>query len=254
MGRVKLITKKKVYSIAEQRQMFLDGCDNIEYLRKKYVKGFNVMGIDPARSITGLAIRKNGKSARRGRVKPKSWGFSRMVVIESVIKHQLKTNKDCFVGIEGYSYNSRWGREAAGELGGIIRRLLFRYKRPLLVISPLTVKAWIGASKKGNIMLEILDRYKVKIEDDNEADAFLIADITEKTLMMANYIVNSRIEDTEDVRICFKDEHYRDYPNLKNLFKYQAKGVFNLIFRSETVAIDFFRDTPPEESTKKKTV
>lgn len=246
--------KKKNYNVAEQRQMFLDGCKNIEYIRKKYGKGFNVMGIDPARSITGLAVRKGGKSARRGMVKPSSWGFSRMIVIEKVIKHQLDKGEGCFVGIEGYSYNSTWGREAAGELGGIIRRLLFRYKAPLLVISPLTVKAWIGASKKGNIMLEILDRYKIKIEDDNEADAFLLADITEKTLMMAHYVVNSGIKSTEDVRLCFKEERYKDYSPFRGLFKYQAKGIFNLIFKSENIALDFFRDTPPEESTKKKTV
>jgi len=248
------MSKKKNYSVAEQRQMFLDGCENIEHLRKKYGKGFNVMGIDPARSITGLAVRKEGKSARRGMVKPSSWGFSRMIVIEKVIKHQLDKGENCFVGIEGYSYNSTWGREAAGELGGIIRRLLFRYKSPLLVISPLTVKAWIGASKKGNIMLEILDRYKIKIEDDNEADAFLLADITEKTLMMAHFIVNSSIKDVDDVRVCFRDELYKEYSHLENLFKYQAKGIFNLIFKSETIALDFFRDTPPEESIKKKTV
>ena len=248
------MAKKKVYNVDEQRQMFLDGCENIEYIRKKYGKGFNVMGIDPARSITGLAVRKEGKSARRGFVKPSSWGFSRMIVIEKVIKHQLDKEEDCFVGIEGYSYNSKWGREAAGELGGIIRRLLFRYKVPLLVISPLTVKAWIGASKKGNIMLEILDRYKIKIEDDNEADAFLLADITEKALMMAHFIVNSSIKDIDDVRVCFRDELYKEYFHLENLFKYQAKGLFNLIFKSETTVLDFFRDTPPEESIKKKKV
>ena len=248
------MSKKKVYNVNEQRQMFLDGCKNIEHLRKKYGKGFNVLGIDPARSITGLAVRKDGKSARRGMIKPSSWGFSRMVVIEKVIKHQLDKGENCFVGIEGYSYNSKWGREAAGELGGIIRRLLFRYKTPLLVISPLTVKAWIGASKKGNIMLEILDRYKIKIEDDNEADAFLLADITEKALMMAHFITNSKIKDTDDVRVCFRDELYKEYSYLENLFKYQAKGIFNLLFKSENIAIDFFRDTPPKESTKKKTV
>jgi len=245
---------KKVFNVAEQRQMFLDGCKKIEYLREEYGKGFNVMGIDPARGITGLAVRKNGKSARRGIVKPKTWGFSRMIVIEQVIEHQLKKNEGLFVGIEGYAYNSKWGREAAGELGGIIRRLLFKYKRPLLVISPLTIKAWIGASKKGNIMLEILDRYKVKIEDDNEADAFLLADITEKTLRMAYYISISKIESIEDVRIFFKEDSYKEYPPLKNLFKYQAKSLFNLIFRSENLAIDFFRDTSPKESLNKKTI
>jgi len=245
---------KKVYNIAEQRQMFLDGCKNIENLRKKYCKGFNAMGIDPARGITGLAVRKNGKSVRRGIVKPKTWGFSRMIVIEQVIEHQLKKNEGLFVGIEGYAFNSKWGREAAGELGGIIRRLLFKYKRPLLVISPLTIKAWIGASRKGNIMLEILDRYKVKIEDDNEADAFLLADITEKTLRMAYYVMNSFIKDIEDVRICFSEDTYKEYSSLENLFKYQARSIFNLIFRSENMAMDFFRDTFPKESVNKKKV
>jgi len=245
---------KKVFNITEQRQMFLDGCKKIEHLRKKYCKEFNVMGIDAARGITGLAVRKDGKSARRGIVKPKTWGFSRMIVIEQVIEHQLKKNEGLFVGIEGYAFNSKWGREAAGELGGIIRRLLFKYKRPLLVISPLTIKAWIGASKKGNIMLEILDRYKVKIEDDNEADAFVIADITEKTLMMAYYVMNSFIKDIEDVRECFSENMYKEYSPLEKLFKYQARSLFNLIFRSENMTIDFFRDIPPKESTNKKTI
>jgi len=54
--------------------------------------------------------------------------------------------------------------------------------------------------------------------------------------------------------VCFRDELYKEYFHLENLFKYQAKGLFNLIFKSETTVLDFFRDTPPEESIKKKKV
>lgn len=243
---------KKILGVNEQRQMFLNGCKEIERIRKEHGKGFNVMGIDPARGITGIAVRKKGKSARRGIIRPRTWGFSRLLVIEKKIRHQLKKEEGLFIGLEGYAFNAKWGREAAGELGGVIRRILFLYKRPLLIISPLTVKAWIGASKKGNIMLEILDRYKVKIEDDNEADAFLLADIAEKTLMMANYIVKSDVKDTEDVRICFKDDLYKESPRLKNLFKYQARSLFNLIYKSKYV--DFFVSLSAEEYQKKKMV
>ena len=232
--------KKKVYGINDQREKFLAGCEAIEKARRKYCKSFNVLGIDPARGATGICNREDDIDFFGDTITSKYKGFPKVIEIEKGLKPYVISDERYFVGIEGYAYNSRWGREAAGELGGVIRRLLYYYKRPLLVISPLTIKAWIGASKKSNIMMEVLDKYGIKTKNDNEADAVVIAEIVNKVLHMAHFVVYKGIKDPEEVRVLFKEEEYKNNSWLMKLYKYQAKSIFSIIYK-EGEEVTFFR-------------
>jgi Holliday junction resolvasome RuvABC endonuclease subunit len=233
---------RKIIGVNDQRQEFCLGSKAI----CKAVNGFcnnpiEILGIDPSISSTGFAIRKND-IVSTGNISQKSYGFSRLINIEKKLRDTLE-DLSPFVAIEGYAMNAKWGREKAGELGGIIRRLLFFKKRPLLVISPLTIKSWVKAKGKDTVMLEILDRYKVKISNNDAADAFIIQEICHKAVLLSQSVFESKIRKPEEVRLFLKNEDYKKIiPELESLFRYQEKSLFKLIF-TQGRYVEFFSKT-----------
>lgn len=225
--------KKKGASIQEARELFIAGCGRIDHSRKKYCSGFLTWGIDPGRSSTGWAFKSPGEH-ETGVIAGNMIGFSKVMNVRKqlIIFLNAFTPKETsgpFVGIEDYAYNAKWGREKAGELGGVIRSVLYLRKRPLIAVSPLTVKAWIRAKKKEQIMLEILDKYGIKITSNDAADAFLIAEIVYHMLNMAADVIRYNVKASE-VREYFKNEDYKRNKRLYKIHKYQANSLFNLIW------------------------
>ena len=239
---------RKAKGIVEQRSLFLKGCKFIHKAQKKHCEGgFGILGIDPAINSTGYAFRKSQASGvKTGTITSSTYGFSRLIKIETAFRKILDQKRFApFVVIEGYAMNATWGREAAGELGGVIRRLLYFKKRPLLVVSPLTLKAWVKAKKKEHIMLEILDRFGVKISNSDAADAFILQDIGFRCLLMVHCVIKENLNDPEDVRVFFKGEEYKDTDGLEKLFKYQANSLFKIILNQGSYA-EFFLKARPE--------
>jgi len=233
------MTKK--LSIYEQRESFVIGCKLIEQVRKTYCQEFLTMGVDPSINSTGWAIRNSDISVKVGTITAKSSGFSRLIRIERRLR-KILDGISPFIGIEGYAYNKKYGREQAGELGGVIRRLFFFKKRPLLVISPLTVKAWVKAAKKNQILLEIYDQFKIKITNDDAADAFLLSEITRNALLLAHHVVTLKL-DSDNIKDYFGDCEYIEQKGLKKLLKYQASSLFRLIL-SHGKQVAFFLKSP----------
>ena len=219
----------KKMGIAEQREEFIIGCKFINRARKKYCNKFDVLGIDPARGSTGYCLHSPDTYVELeiGTTVPKTIGFSKVLKIENTVEFLLRNTKP-FVVLEGYAMNAKWGREKAGELGGVIRRVLFLDRRPLLIVSPLTIKAWVKASSKSQIMLEILDKYKIKIPSDDAADAFVLKEIGHKALHLAFHVVRNKIR-ALDVKDYLRDEDYKERSALSKLYKYQANSLFKLI-------------------------
>ena len=234
---------KKKLGMFEQRELFIAGCKFIERARKKYCgSSFDVFGIDPSISSTGYVYRKVGEEVKTGVIVQKTYGFSRLVRTEILLKKAIG-DKKFFVGLEDYAYGSKWGREQMGELGGVIRRLLYKKRLPMLTVSPTTLKAWLRAKQKSQIMLEILDRYKIKISNEDAADAFVLADIVYNAIHLANDVVINNLN-SEDVRLYLKNENYKTRVPLKKLYKYQANSLFRLIF-VHGVNCEFFLKSKP---------
>lgn len=240
---------KKNMGIESLRLEFLLGAKAIIKAAKAYCDG-SILGIDPARGSTGWAFRYLSKEIATGNISPNLIGFSKVIVIEKQLKEMLEKIKP-FVAIEGYAMNARFGREAAGELGGVIRRLLYYRKRPLLVVSPLTIKAWIQAKGKDQIMLEILDRYGVKISNNDAADAFVLQEICHKALLMSEAVVKNKIAEPEEVRLFLKNEDYKKTSGLEKIFRYQEKSLFNLIV-SQGQKVLFFQKVNYKSTIKKE--
>lgn len=220
----------KRLKIGEQREQFLIGCNVIQKARKSFCTGFSVLGIDPARGATGWAYKNFEKSYHKvGVIIPPGYGFSKVMVIEKKLERLLSKKAKPFVAIEDYAFNSKFGREKAGELGGVIRRVLYRSETPMVTISPTTLKAWIKVRGKNQVMLEILDRYGIKIDQEDSADAFVLADIIEKALYVANHVSEIKLSSPKDVQDYIKNKTYLKVEALKNLYAYQMDTLFKLI-------------------------
>lgn len=222
---------KKAKSVHELRERFIDGCRFITRAveEKCDPENLEVLGIDPSLTSTGFAYRDLREKVKTGVIKSEFHGFIRTIDIRKRLNH-LMLEKKPFCVIEGYSYNSRWNREALAELGGVIRELMVVKKRPLFVVSPLTVKAWLKAKKKEQIMLEILDKFKVKISSSDAADAFVLQHFAYTAVRLAQDVMQEDLRTPDDVRLYLKDQTYqKNNPKDLSLFKYQAESLMRII-------------------------
>ena len=234
----------KPVGVKEQRLAFVERSKYILETLEQYCDPGVIYGIDPARGSTGYAIRKKGGEIKTGAIVPKTYGFSKAMVVRSNL-NVLIGQKRPLLALEGYAHNARFGREKAGELGGLIRSVLYIKKVPLLIVAPLTIKAWIKAKKKEHIMLEILDKYGIKIANQDAADAFVLQEIGHKFILMARSVASREFEDAEEIRLFLKNSIYKnDFKGLDKLFKYQEAQLFRLIL-SQGLNLQFFlRDNP----------
>lgn len=138
--------------------------------RKRYV------GIDPSLTSTGVVILNDDAEIIDSMViKPKKKDAARLIEIELALWELLPNN----VALEGYAMGSRYGREAAGELGGVIRRALYLQGSTYVVVPPASLKKFAakGNAKKDEVRLEVYKRWGVEFETNDEVDAYVLARI-----------------------------------------------------------------------------
>lgn len=91
--------------------------------------------------------------------------------------------RPALVGIEGYAYAARNQAHQIGELGGVIRLMLYQHSIPFVVIPPTTVKQF--ATGKGNagkdaVLAEAIRRLDYPGSSHDEADARWILEILKR--------------------------------------------------------------------------
>jgi len=143
--------------------------------------GVVIMGIDPSLTATGLALLKGSdlvtitasppmptKTCPRG-------DFCRLAWFKERIGAVLRTGNPLVVAIEGYAYGAKSQAHSLGELGGVIRVLLFESVIPNAVVVPPNVlkkfATGTGNADKGAVSKGLFKRWGVDVENNNEADA-----------------------------------------------------------------------------------
>lgn len=106
----------------------------------------------------------------------------RIVLISERIEKILKKFKVNLVGLEGYAFaKGRTGMVfQIGELGGLVKGMLRRNEIKTYIIPPTSLKSYIannGHAKKPEMQNCILVKYGIAFEDDNEADAYALAQL-----------------------------------------------------------------------------
>ncbi len=112
-------------------------------------------------------------------IKPRVKGCERLTYIEKRISSVINAYHPRLVILEGYSFGSRTGQAfSIGELGGIIKVLLFNSKFKTILVPPTCLKKFVtgkGNSGKEVMLMKTLSKYNREFTDNNLCDAFGLA-------------------------------------------------------------------------------
>lgn len=115
----------------------------------------------------------------------------------------LETAPIAHVAMEGYANGARFGREAMGAIGEATKLWLFdtlgdsEQSYPSIV-EPMQLKSFIdlarpGQGKKQLILKALLQKYNVDFDDDNIADAYVLAQIAASLELGARFEYQKKV-------------------------------------------------------------
>lgn len=148
-----------------------------------------VVGIDQSLSCTGVAVLHRTAEGvvthTAHAIVPTKRGLLRLIEIESVLA-DLTPKDTQLVIMEGYAFGARGAVFSLGELGGIIKRAVFKADIRMLICPPSTLKKFVtgsGIAPKNKMMLGVYKKWGVEFETDDEADAYALARVGEAVLL-----------------------------------------------------------------------
>ena len=135
-----------------------------------------VMGFDLSLTSTGMAVFAERLMMSRALDSDPLRGPARLAWFYEQFLYWIKLYKPALVVLEGYAYDAKFGREAAGELGGVMRLVLHQTGTPWISYQPGQHKKFaIGQSQrkvdKNLVARELYKRYGVDAEGNDEVDA-----------------------------------------------------------------------------------
>lgn len=87
-------------------------------------------------------------------------------------------NQPTLVAVEGYAMGIRGGKVfTLGELGGVVKESLRQNNKNSLIVPPMVLKKFIGASGSGKecVKLELYKKYSIEFKTSDETDALVLA-------------------------------------------------------------------------------
>jgi Holliday junction resolvasome RuvABC endonuclease subunit len=85
------------------------------------------------------------------------------------------------IALEGYAMQARFGREIAGELGGVTKVALMReLKRAPIIVPPPSLKKFVsgnGKADKNDIKGAVYEKWGAQFKSHDRADAFGLAQV-----------------------------------------------------------------------------
>lgn len=138
-----------------------------------------VAGID--QSYTGFGYCVDGLSKKKGFPLTKFvHPIERLVYIHEWTTRWLEDEvmPVDLVVMEGYANAAKFGRESAGELGGVVKMAIHDVTSQYpLIVPPTSLKKFVtgkGNAKKNEMLLGVYKRWGVEFGDDNQADAYAL--------------------------------------------------------------------------------
>src|SRR6476620_730501 len=137
------------------------------------------LGIDQSLTCTALCL-MDSEGLVIERIKPLYMGVSRLSEIAKVFEDFLDATDRPIAGaaIEGYAYSAKGAVFNLGELGGVLRLVLYRRGIPTVEVPPTYLKKYLtgkGNSPKNVMLKEAFRKYEVDLNDDNDCDAFALS-------------------------------------------------------------------------------
>lgn len=183
----------KRMTAAETRQAFIDNSQNLKKTLELFSERPYVIGIDP--SLTGAAvvicdittgklgfIRFRCANCFKRTTRRASTVFQRLELIRCYVSRIIRNFPARLVLIEGYAYNKTQNRELMGEVGHAIRDIMWRHPQfagPTIDVAPTQLKKYISGQStkvpKEKVMLNVYKQYGIDPDDNDEADAIVLA-------------------------------------------------------------------------------
>lgn len=136
-----------------------------------------IVGLDLSLVATGVAIIINGIH-QVYTLNNKLTGTERLIAIRDQVL--LHCNNADVVVIEGYAFARPNQAHQIGELGGVIRTALHEAGHRYIEVQPTALKKFAtgkGGANKIGVAVAIAKRYGVQFKNDNEYDAYGLAQI-----------------------------------------------------------------------------
>lgn len=134
------------------------------------------VGLDLSLTSTGLSV-----GAASVAIQSKKKGCERLVEIRNRVVQEVLSHPLPIVLVEGYSFSSRNSHaHALGELGGVVRVALHENGVPYVDVPPNCLKKFAtgkGNASKAQVVSAISARTGVVFDTDDEADAWVLAEI-----------------------------------------------------------------------------
>lgn len=139
-----------------------------------------VMGVDTSTKTGYVILDDKGDVVNVGVLHhpPQENRFCRYAHYTREISELVEAYGVDLVIIEGYSFGSKFGHRLQYELGTCIRMKLYVDKVKFVEVSPTSLKKFVtgkGNAKKDLMLLAVYKRWDFDTEDDNEADAYGLA-------------------------------------------------------------------------------
>lgn len=141
------------------------------------------MGIDPSLTSTGVVVIDgqchllDSLSITSGPEKTWRGGITRILGLSvELLGFLWKVGRPVVIGLEGYSYASRYQAHQLGELGFVYRRVLFGFDT--FIVAPRMLKRFTtnkGNASKENVARAIKEQFNLEFADYNLSDACAIA-------------------------------------------------------------------------------
>jgi crossover junction endodeoxyribonuclease RuvC len=152
------------------------------------------IGIDPSLTATAVvAIDVAGNFVKGMVCKTTVTGPQRLIKIRNQVRIFIEMlsgpggDQVNLIGIEHYAMGAKWGREAAGELGGVLRVAMYEDGQKYIEIPPLQLKQFAtgkGTAQKDHILMAVYKKWGMEFKTNDEADAFIAAQVARAVNMM----------------------------------------------------------------------
>lgn len=146
------------------------------------------VGIDPNLTSTGIVLLQ-GDSHQSRILKSGKKGAKRLTDLGEQLADFLGANKPEMVAIEGYAFAKKFGREALGEWGGIIRFVMTQSGIPFVEVPPTQLKKYAtgkGGSSKVRVAVGVYKLWGAEFDTDDEFDAYVLARIAQAVRQVHN--------------------------------------------------------------------
>lgn len=147
-----------------------------------------VLGIDPSLSSTGFSYRFDGE-LYTGRIESKKLtGPARLKYIRDRMAEVLDVAQPSYIGYEDYAMSMRAHNAFhLGELGGVLRLLIWERGIDVLLVSPAGLKKAVvgkgnadkGKKDKPEMREAIASKFGYDLRQNDEADAFALMALAE---------------------------------------------------------------------------